>query len=92
MALGLEHATVFDRAKLADRTVGRAEDRARGFVQWTRAVFQSAGEEGVEVLVGSEVFDQRLRHVHLVALGEPLGEGILEPAHAAFGNAAGQTR
>ncbi|MNP71196.1 hypothetical protein D3C76_1675470 [compost metagenome] len=44
------------------------------------------------MLVGGQVFDQCLRHVHLVALGEPRGEGILEPAHAALGNAAGQAR
>jgi hypothetical protein len=44
------------------------------------------------VLVGGQVFDQRFGHVDLVALGEPGGEGILEPAHAAFGDAAGQAR
>ncbi|MNI80124.1 hypothetical protein D3C73_1366240 [compost metagenome] len=91
VALGLEHAAVLDRAELADRAVGGAEDRARGFVQRTGTVFQCAGEERVEVLVGGQVFDQRLGHVHLITLGEPGGEGILEPAHAAFGDAAGQT-
>ncbi len=92
VALGLEHATVLDRAELTHRTVGRAEDRARSFVQWTRAVFQRTREECVEVLVSGQVFDQCLRHVHLITLGEPLGEGILEPAHTAFGDAAGQAR
>lgn len=83
---------MFDRAKLADGAVGRAENRTRGFVQWARAVFQCTGEECVEVLVGSEVFDQCLGHVHLITLGEPRSEGVLEPAHTAFGNAAGQSR
>ncbi len=83
---------MLDRAELADGTVGGAEDRARGIVQRACAVFQGAGEEGVEVLVGSQVFHQCLGHVHLVALGKPCGEGVLEPAHAAFGNAAGQPR
>ncbi|MNG98332.1 hypothetical protein D3C79_574710 [compost metagenome] len=92
MALGLEDAAVLDRAELADGTVGRAEDRPRGFVQRTRTRLEGAGEEGVEVLVGGDVFDQGLGHVHLVALGEPAGEGVLEPAHAAFGDAAGQAR
>ena len=49
-------------------------------------------EEGVEVLVGTEILDQRLGHVHLVALGKPGGEGVLEPACAALGDAAGQPR
>lgn len=92
MAFGLEHPAVFNRAKLADRAVGWAQHRAWGFIQRAGAVFEGAGEEGVEVLVGGEVFHQRLGHVHLVALGEPGCEGILEPAHAALGNAAGQAR
>ncbi|MNH40958.1 hypothetical protein D3C79_1023590 [compost metagenome] len=81
---------MLDRAELADGAVGRAENRARGFVEWTCAWFQGTGEEGVEVLVGAQVFDQCFGHVHLIALGEPGGEGILEPAYTALGDAAGQ--
>ncbi|MNC35413.1 hypothetical protein D3C75_838980 [compost metagenome] len=92
MAFGLENATVLDRAQLADRTVGRAEDCTRGLVERTCTGFQGAGEEGVEMLVSGDVLDQGLGHIDLVALGEPASEGILEPAHAAFGNAAGQAR
>ncbi|MNR42051.1 hypothetical protein D3C85_1605240 [compost metagenome] len=44
------------------------------------------------MLVGGEVLHQRFIHVHLVTLGEPGGEGVLEPAHAALGDAAGQAR
>lgn len=92
MALGLENSTVLDRAELADSAVGRAENGPRGFIQRAGARFQGAGEKSIEVLIGSDVFDQGLGHVDLVALGEPAGEGVLEPAHAALGNAAGQAR
>jgi len=61
-------------------------------IEWARAVFKGAGEERVEVFVGAQVFNQGLGHVHLIALGEPGGERVLEPAHAALGNAAGQAR
>ena len=90
VAFGLEYTTVLDRPQLADSAIGRAQHRTRGLIQRARAVFQGTGEEGVEVLVGGDVFNQGLGHVHLITLGEPAGERILEPAHAAFGNAAGQ--
>ncbi len=92
VALGLEDAAVLDRAKLADGTVGGAQDGARGLVQWAGTRLQGAGEEGIEVLVGAQVLDQRFAHVDLITLGEPGGEGVLEPAHAALGDAAGQPR
>ena len=41
-------------------------------------------------LSGAHVFNQGLGHVHLITFGEPTGERIFEPAHAALGNAAGQ--
>ena len=91
VTFGLENSTMIDGAQLADGTVGRAENRARRFIQRSCAGLQGAGEEGVEVLISSQVFDQCLRHVHLVAPGEPGGEGIFEPAHLALGNAASQT-
>ncbi len=83
---------MLDRTKLADRAIGGAEHRAWGLVQRARAIFEGAGEEGVEVLVGGHVFDQRLGHVYLVAFGEPGGESVLEPTHAALGNAASEAR
>jgi hypothetical protein len=83
---------MLDWPELADGAVGGAEDGAGGFIQRPCAVFQCTGEERIEVFVGGEVFHQRLGHVHLVALGEPGREGVLEPAYAAFGDATGQPR
>src|SRR3990167_4255295 len=90
LALGLEYPAVLDLAQLAYGSVGRAEDRARGGVEWTCAFFQGAGEERIEVLEGGRVFDLRLAHVDLVALGEPGDQAILDPGGAALGCAADQ--
>ena len=64
MPFGLEDTAMLDRAELADGTIGRAQDGAWGFVQRAGAWLQGAGEEGVEMFVGGQVFDQCLGHVH----------------------------
>ena len=92
VALGLEDAAMFDLAQLADCTVGRAQNRAGGRVQGAGTVFQGAGEEIIEVLIGRRVFDLSLTHIDLVLLGEPGNQAILEPAGAAFRGAADQAR
>src|SRR3546814_6053516 len=63
VALGLECPPVLNRAELADGTVGGAEDGPWRLVQWAGAFFQRSGEERIEMLVGGEVFDQRLGQI-----------------------------
>ena len=92
VAFGLEDTTVLDRAKLADGAVGGAEDGIRRCVERSCTLFQGAGEEGIEVLVGVQLLDFGFAHVDLVLLGKPVDQAALEPACLALGGAADQAR
>ncbi len=90
VALGLEQVAAAQRAQLADGAVRRAGQHPLAVGDGAGAVFQRAGEEGVEIFEAVRVFDFRFAEVHPEVLDEAVDEGGFDPGNLAARHPAHQ--